>query len=158
MLMPDRSIRAWDITRKMTTVCEPGQFAVHVATAGTTGSGAAIGETWGHVEIESANNGAVSGSKFAGVTEHYHVSLDTTKYDLNEFKGEHLINKVCTLMTEGYVVTDQISGTPTIGAPAYLCLGGKVSPTDIGLAPLVGKFDTVKDENGYAKVHFSTLS
>lgn len=153
-LMPDREIKVWDITRKMTTVCEAGQFVVHT---GGGGSGASIGETNGSVKVESASNAAISGSKFAGVVMHPHVSLDTTKYDLDQLKGESLINTVCTLAAQGFVVTDNISGTPTIGAPAYLALSGKVSPTDLGLAPVVGVFESIKNELGFAKVRFTTV-
>lgn len=152
--LPDFEFKTEDVTRKMTTVCEPGQFAVHT---GGGGSGASIGETNGSVKIESTSNGAVSGSKFAGVTRHYHVSLDTTKFDLNQHKGEQSINTVCDLGTEGFIVTDMVSGTPTIGATAYLALSGKVSPTDVGLAPVVGKFESIKDELGFVKVRFSTI-
>ncbi len=152
--MPDRDIKSWDIQRKMTTACEPGQFAVHVSGAANGGSGAAIGETWGSVKIEPT---AISGSKFAGVTEHYHVSLDTTKFDLNELKGEHLIDHVTELMVEGFVVTDQVSGTPATGDIAYVAGYGKVSSTQLAGAPVAGKFESALNENGYAKVRFSTL-
>lgn len=151
--LPDFQVEVYDVSQKMSTVCERGQFCVY----GTTGSGATVGETAGFVKVESTNNGAVSGAKFAGVAMHPHVSLDTTKYDLNQYKHEHLVNYPTTLAKKGFIVSDNISGTPTVGATAYLALSGKVSPVDVGLAPVVGVFEDIKDELGFAKIRFTTV-
>jgi hypothetical protein len=156
-LLPDFRIDNDDVTKIMTTVCAKGDFAIHVSTAGSPGSGAGVGVTSGKVKIESANNAALSGAKFAGVAFEPHVSLDTTKYPLNPYNDEHLVNFPCRLATRGFIVTDNISGTPTVGAPAYLALSGKVSPTDLGGCPQVGKFGTIKDENGFARVDFDIV-
>ena len=149
-LLPDRKIETWDLTRKITTVCEPGQFVCH-NNAG--GSGASVGDTSGTVGVIAA---ASSNNKFAGVTEHPHVTLDTTKYDLNRLKHEQLVNRPVTLMTQGFVVTNQISGTPAIGNDVFLAANGTVSPVQVVGSQKVGKFESKLDEGGYAKVRFST--
>lgn len=148
-LLPDREVRSWDVTKTMTTVCEPGQFVCHVA----VGSGASIGDTGGTVGVVALIS---SLSRFAGVTELYHVNLDTTHYDLNRLKGEQLINKAGSLIREGFVVTNMISGTPKLGDHAFLANNGLVTNSAVGGSEQVGKFESTLDENGYAKVRFST--
>ena len=147
----DRQILRNDVSKVITTAATQGDFCIH----DVAGSGAAIGDTYGKVKVLSTNP---SGAKFAGVVMENHVSLDTTKYDLNQHKSEKLINDVADLCTQGYVVTDNISGTPTVGATAYLASAGKVSPTDSGGCPKVGYFDSIKDELGFAKVVFDTTA
>ena len=151
--LPDFQVEVYDVSQKMSSVCERGQFCVY----GTTGSGASVGDTNGFVKVESANNAAISGAKFAGVVMHPHVVLDTTKFDLNQLKHEHPVSGATTLAKKGFIVTDNISGTPTVGATAYLALSGKVSPNDLGLAPVVGVFESIKDELGFAKIRFTTV-
>lgn len=70
-----------------------------------------------------------------------------------------------TVLRKGWVVTDSISGTPTVGQVAYLnvgATGGLISGGDnadflgSGIGSLaVGRFLSVKDEDGYAKVEIN---
>ena len=68
------------------------------------------------------------------------------------FPGEKV-----TLIRKGWLVTNSIFGTPTAGATAYLASSGLVtsvvpaSPQNLQ-GPTVGKFETSKDEAGYARV------
>lgn len=57
-----------------------------------------------------------------------------------------------TLVRRGWLVTDKITGSPVAGDTAYLAANGNVSPTQSAGAPAVGKFETAKDTNGFAKV------
>ena len=50
------------------------------------------------------------------------------------------------------MVTDQISGSPTAGATAYLADSGKIASTQDGTAVAIGQFLSTKDADGYAKV------
>lgn len=76
---------------------------------------------------------------------------------MNYHNGEIRPGQKATLVRKGWVVTNMISGTPTAGAAAYLAENGKVSATqmsfDDGTAPKVGRFETAKDADGYAKVY-----
>jgi len=42
--------------------------------------------------------------------------------------------------------------TPTAGAAAYLAASGLISSVQAGGAPQVGRFETTKDSNGFARV------
>jgi len=54
---------------------------------------------------------------------------------------------------KGTVVTDQISGTaPTKGQIAYVADAGKVSADQDGTALAVGRFLSIQDADGFAKV------
>ena len=59
------------------------------------------------------------------------------------------------LIRKGWVVTDRIVGTPTAGGVAYLHHSGYIGvvPAQGSASPtIVGKFETIKDENGFARV------
>ncbi len=57
-----------------------------------------------------------------------------------------------TLVRQGIVVTDLITGTPSAGDTAWLNVSGTVSPTQPGGAPVVGRFETSKDADGFARL------
>lgn len=67
------------------------------------------------------------------------------------------VGSVVGLGAKGDYETNLIVGTPAPGNPAYLAASGHVSPTQltdgITLAPLVGRFRTAKNANGFALVH-----
>ena len=57
-----------------------------------------------------------------------------------------------TILTKGFVVTDQINGTPSAGDPAYLNNSGLIGGSQDGDSTLLGRFLSTKDADGYAKV------
>jgi len=57
-----------------------------------------------------------------------------------------------TLVRQGILVTDMVIGTPAAGDAAYLAASGNVSPTQATGAPLIGRFETSKDADDYARV------
>lgn len=69
------------------------------------------------------------------------------------------VGSVVGLGAKGDYETDQISGTPSAGQPAYLAVSGQISATQLldGVtgkdAPQVGVFRTAKNANGFALVH-----
>ena len=66
------------------------------------------------------------------------------------------VGSVVGLCQEGEFLTDQVTGTPAAGNVAYLNVNGTVSPTrltdGVTPAPIVGKFLSAKNANGFAKV------
>ncbi len=83
------------------------------------------------------------------------VDKDLTKTHLNFYKEEVQKGQKVTILTKGYVVTNMLvpSTTPLGGSGAYLGPSGLLTPTPvIAGAPLVGRFETSKDEDGYVKV------
>lgn len=66
------------------------------------------------------------------------------------------IGSVVGIVNKGELQTNLIVGTPTQGVPAYLHPEGYIGPAQLtdGLnpAPLIGKFRTGLDANGYATV------
>ncbi len=133
--------------------------ATGVASAGMVGcystatSGTGFGDTAGKVSFASSP----SGLKPVGLLMHEVVNIDTTLYRLNPYKDEINIGSRCRLMRKGWVNTDKVTGSPTAGDDAYLTTAGVLTPTVSSTGgtvatPLVGKFETAKDESGYAQV------
>lgn len=150
-LREDRKVKHTEVNYILDDVAEPGVFLCFK----TAGSGSAQGDTQGRVQL-AANP---SGLSPVGCLMQNFVSLDTTKYHENWNKEEQVVGTNADIAAEGWVVTNKISGTPTLGAKAYLTTNGQVTPTKSatgGLAatPLVGEFQSIKDETGYAKVAF----
>jgi hypothetical protein len=60
------------------------------------------------------------------------------------------------LLNNGWVVTDKIIGTPVAGQRAVLSSSGNIAAEAYNAAPsqlpVIGKFLSSKDENGFAKV------
>jgi hypothetical protein len=67
------------------------------------------------------------------------------------------VGSVVGLAVKGDYETDQVTGAPSPGDVAYLGANGTVSPTQltdgITAAPVVGKFRTGLNANGFALVH-----
>lgn len=108
-----------------------------------------------------------SGTKVAGVLVGDVVDIDTTRQFLNTQKDEVVKGSKVTLITEGWIVTDNLeAGTVTGGEAAYIGNSGNFATAaaiaGYGCAvteesnattyPKVGRFLSTKDENGYAKV------
>jgi len=87
------------------------------------------------------------------------VNKDLTRTHLNEHKDEVQKGGKVTIMTRGWVVTSNVTGTPTPGAVAYAdsSTAGNITTTaGIGAASgnlAIGRWLSRKDADGYAKVH-----
>jgi hypothetical protein len=86
------------------------------------------------------------------------VNKDLTRTHLNQYKNEVQLGGKVTILTRGWVVTSNITGTPTPGALAYVDDAGTagnitnvVGPTVSGNL-CIGRFMSNKDSDGYAKV------
>lgn len=152
-LKPDREYNeTTDITNFWTTVAaEKGGCASVV----TQGSGAAIGQNIvdeanvvGYVA--SATGAIAKGILLDTVGERMSVTRDFPNFE----NGEIRPGDKCTLVKKGFVVTDMIAAgnTPTAGAAAYLAASGFISSTSGANTPQIGRFETTKDSDGFARV------
>ncbi len=152
-LKPDREINeVTDITNFWTTVAaEKGGCAGVV----TQGSGAAIGQ---NIVDEPNVVGYIadpSGAIAKGILlQEVNAAMSATRDFPNFESGEIRPGNKCTLVKKGFVVTDMIPAgiTPTAGATAYLAASGMVSSTQASGAPQIGRFETIKDAAGFARV------
>ncbi len=135
-----------DIAYFMNEVAERGG----VASLSTAGSG---------VSLDQADNlvtyvAEPSGTTPIGVLMGDMVNIDQTRQHLNFHKNEVQQGGKVTVVRKGWLVTDQITGTPTAGGSAFLGPSGQLvtdNPSDNH--PLVGQFLTTVDELGFAKVY-----
>lgn len=143
-LKPDRNQVAWNLDSYFVTEAERGGVAV--ISAKTSGVGMD-----GLNVVEYAAN--PSGKVVAGILLNDVVDLGTKTPD-NQYKEANRIDEKSCLLTNGWVVTNRLyPGTsPAAGAIAYLGQSGYVTPTQASGAPVVGRFETSKDESGYIKV------
>jgi len=152
-LKPDREYNeVTDITNFWTTVAaEKGGIASVV----TQGSGAAIGTNITDQANVVGYLADPSGAIAKGVLLQTVAAAMSATRDFPNFEsGEIRPGDKCTLVKKGFVVTDMIpSGvTPTAGAAAYLAASGYISSSQATGAPQVGRFETTKDANGFARV------
>jgi hypothetical protein len=114
----------------------------------TQGSGAAM-DSASALATSAAN---ASGKAPLGILLCDVVDIDQTRQHINWHKPEVQKGSKVTILSKGWVVTDQISGTPTTGAVAYLANSGLISATQATGAPAIGRFLSTKDADGFAKV------
>jgi hypothetical protein len=125
-----------------------GGVVVH----GTAGSGAAMDQGVNLVKYAAATSASVP----VGILLNDVVNKDLTRTHLNQYRDEVQKGGKVTVLRKGYVVTSNVTGTPSAGDPAYACHinAGNLradSPGSSGVL-VVGRFLTSKDEDGYAKV------
>ena len=143
-LKPDRIELQTDISFFMSTTGTRGG----VASLSSAGSGVAMDDASAVVAYTTNPSGAYP----VGVLLNDVVNLDLTRQHINWHKDEVQKGGKVALLRNGQVTTDQIDGTPTNGATAYLHSGGKLSTTQLSGALAVGQFLSAKDTDGYAKV------
>ena len=148
-LKADRNELDVDISYFMNETAERGQIVV----ISTAGSGAAMDQAGALVTVAAASTTNIP----VGVLLNDVVNLDLTRQHINWHKDEVQKGGKVAILKKGSVVTDQIEGTPTAGALAFLddadtgkfAVAGSVADTKY--SP-VGRFMSTKDEDGYAKV------
>lgn len=151
-LKPDREFNeVTDITNfwHPTNTAEKGGIASVVS----QGSGAAIGQN----SVDEPNvvdylTSAISGVAKGVLLQDVNAALSATRDFLNFESGEIRPGDKCTLVKKGFVVTDLILGTPIVGGVAYLGASGNISTTSGLATPVVGRFETTVDANGFARV------
>lgn len=122
----------------------------------TGGSGVAMDQG---VALVSATT-SPSGKLAVGFLNDTVVDIDLTRQTLNPYQREVIKGGKVNIIKKGFVVTNKIQGTPTAGSLAYLYPTGMVGTAvhatgGLAASPIIGRFDSVKDQNGYAKVSFN---
>lgn len=135
------------------SVAEAGQILVYK----TSGSGIAIGDSAGLGDVVANPSGYTPAGM---LITHAVVSTDETLYHLNYHQDTIKTGGKVHASDRCRVTTNKVIGTPAVGNTAYLTSSGCVEPTahaDGGRVarPPVGKFVSIKDENGYATVEIS---
>lgn len=121
-----------------------GCLVAHAATTDPTGAGMDQG-----VNLCAKSTSAVP----IGILLNDVVDKDLTRTHLNQYKDEVQKGGKVTVLRKGYVVTNNVDGTPVAGALAHASTtvaGNITDQTDEGLA--VGRFLTGPDADGYCKV------
>lgn len=126
-----------------------------IVSVSTAGSGSAMDQAE-QLATYAANPSGVS---TLGVLMGDMVNLDLTRQHENWHKEEVQQGGKVTIWNKCTVVTDRIlpGSTPTAGQKAYVAHSGYISNTqaasdDSDTNPVVGKFLSTKDQNGYCKV------
>ena len=131
----------------MNTVAERGG----VLCVSTAGSGMALDQAGAVVAYVAAPSGEAP----VGFLMNDMVNIDLTRQNPNVHKNEMQVGSKCTIWNKGTVTTNMIYPGITVSAnsKAYLAHSGLLHTADvIGGNLLVGRFDSTKDEDGYAKV------
>lgn len=146
MLRPDRNQEAWDTSNYLNEVGVAGSVLVY---GSTNGSGVALDSALNVVTAAANPSGKIVKGILLGDIEAY-----PSKLQRNFYRDSNPVGSKVSLLTRGWVVTNMVyPGTvPTAGATAYLGASGYLTPTPAAGAPVVGRFETPKDEDGFAKV------
>ena len=152
-LKTDRSTLQTDISFFMNEAATRGG----VVALSTGGSGAAMDQGAALVTYAATASGKVP----VGLLLNDMVNIDLTRQHLNQHKDEVQKGGKVTLLRKGYVVTDNIQGSPSAGDPAYVAHSGNLAASDLsnddsdadGSTRIVGRFLSSKDQDGYAKVY-----
>ena len=148
-LKADRLILEYDIHNMMNEVATRGVVVCLASGA----SGIALGDRDQVATVKAFASGGIP----LGVLLDDVVNIDTTKFHVNPHKGEIQKGGKVTIARKGWFLTNNIHGTPAVGDKAYLEASGRFSAVEIGTAqtPLVGRFLTKKDSDGYCKVEIN---
>jgi hypothetical protein len=144
-LRPDRNEHLTDLSFFMNETAERGGIVV----ASTDGSGAAMDDSSAAVKFPTALT-----DKPVGLLLNDVVNLDLTRQHLNYAKDEVQKGSKVLVLRVGTVVTDQVSGSITMGDAAHFGIdNGKLqSATADSTSIVVGRWLSGKDADGYAKV------
>ena len=123
-------------------------------------SGAALDQGENLVKYKAATKNDVP----VGILLNDVVNKDLTRTHLNQYKDEVQKGGKVTILTRGWVVTNNIEGTPKAGEKAYAVGEGVGSATAGSLtnatlfpgasgALCVGRWMSRKDADGYAKLY-----
>lgn len=114
----------------------------------TTASGTAMDNALQTVHYRTA----ASGGQPVGVLMCDVVNLDLTRQHLNQYQEEVQVGSKVTVWNKCTVVTDYLASGITVTAGQEARLGPQGQFTNVGPGPVVGRFATGKDEEGFARV------
>jgi len=153
-LKADRNELDVDISFFMNETAEKGM----VVCLSTVGSGAAMDQS---LALVAKTDASAAATFPVGILLNDVVDIDLTRQHINWHKDEVQKGGKVSILKKGYVVTNQIVGTPALGELAYLDDGGATGNfattaqvTD-GVENVVGRFMSKLDEDGYAKIEIN---
>ncbi len=146
----DRQVDAVDISYFLNEVAERGV----IVSVNTGGSGIAMDSPANLATVKATSVNA----RPLGLLMNDFVDVDPTRTPVNWFKDQHKLGDKCTILTQGWVVTNKIVGTPLAGQVAVLASSGSIAAVAVGTAdsansPIVGRFRSNVSEDGFAKVY-----
>lgn len=147
-----RSLLA-DAKCKAAAAVEAGKILIYDTNTSPAATGAGDNAALTNVKVYAG--APIAGMKFFGVAIDDVVVADTALIPrqsygyTTRFAGEPFLAG-----THGWVMTDQVVGTPAAGDVAYLGADSKFTATQVASLPPVGVFETAKDTDGFAKVSF----
>ena len=150
-LKADRYELQTDISFFCDEVTTRGGVVHHAA---TVGSGAAMDQGVNKVVTVSAPDNS---DWPVGILLNDVVDKDLTRTHLNQHKDEVQKGGKVTILRKGYVVTDKIEGTPTVGQWELWSTAGAISGVSDATIEsrenmVIGKILSTKDADGYCKV------
>lgn len=150
-LLADRQVDAVELGYYLNELAVKGQ----ILSVKTYGSGVAM-DSVKNVATVAANS---SGNAPLGMLLNDFVAVDLTRFPINWHKDQSVSGDKASIMTKGWAVTDQVTGSPAAGNYAVLTSSGQVMPVALGAAwneaanPKVGRFRSTVDANGFAKLY-----
>jgi len=142
-LKSDRIELLTDISFFMNTTAERGG----VASVVTGASGVAMDDATAVVAYAAV----ASGAKPIGVLLNDVVNIDLTRQHINWHKDEVQLGGKVTLLRQGQVTTNKVTGSPAAGTDAYVGVSGLIG-TSTTNAVKIGTFLSAVDADGYAKL------
>jgi len=132
-----------------------------IACLSTVGSGAAMDQSAALVAYPAASSGAVP----IGMLLNNMVNIDLTRQHINFYQDEVIVGGKVSIGRKGYWVTNSLTTGPSaiaVGDLAVLTSSGNImnlpasyeysGSWNKAVNPLVGRFLSTADEDGYAKV------
>ena len=150
-LRPDRGYDEFTDISNYWTTSQTSAEKGGVATVVTQGSGVALEDTANVVSYAANPSGAIpKGVLLRTVSPALSATRDFINFDAQEVRPGDKV----TLVRKGWLVTDMIpSGiSPAVGDAAYVAASGNISSKQASGALQVGRFETTKDADGFARV------
>lgn len=142
-LKPDRIELLTDISFFMNTIAERGGVACVV----TGGSGVAMDDANAVVSYAAV----ASGARPVGVLLNDVVNIDLTRQHINWYRDEVQLGGKVTLLRQGQVSTNRVTGSPAAGVDAFVGASGLIGTSSTN-AVKIGQFLSAVDSDGFAKL------
>ena len=150
-LKGDRAIYITNIRHICDTSGEAGTL-MQVKASQPTGRGVGQGINGSAPVAVPVTGTPASGIRILGVLIDDVVSIDPVKQHRNTQRTDQLVGENVCIITDGFVRTNKITGTPAAGDTAYVGANGTFANSQTNSIPAVGKFETAKDTDGFAVV------
>jgi hypothetical protein len=150
VLKGDRAVYITDIRHICNVAAEQGVVMVLPSQSGGRGVSPGINDS---APVAAPGSGTpASGTRVLGILMDYVVNIDPTRQHRNFQRTEQLVGENVAILKDGWVRTNQVSGTPTAGDTAYLGSNGQIQNSQVNSIPAVGYFQTGKGTDGFAIV------